>query len=316
MEKGDPRIELLGNIKYENVQVDSHPQIIFFCGGPVPNDVISCPPFYSARHFMSHHLSFSSDLKIINAESIKEWNHYAIYPNLIDFELDLAKICKLIVLFVESPGSLVELGVFSAKYDIAKKLIVFIQDKFNNKDSFIEHGPVQYLNTLDDEPDRVYWYEWEFDSDSYLIPQSIEVEKQNILEDIADKFKRIKSDDISNDSLSWISLVICDLIYLFKAVIITELKDYLLNFSINLTNKQLNQYLFCLCKLELIIERKKSNVSYYLPCVDARRFLRLPLKSGKLDSVRLGAKVTEFYLKFDGKRSRVISKVAEEQSEL
>ena len=61
----DPREDLLNNIKFDDVTIDSHPQIILLCGGPSP---ASSPPFYSARHYMSVNIQLNTTLTILNAE--------------------------------------------------------------------------------------------------------------------------------------------------------------------------------------------------------------------------------------------------------
>ncbi|MBS7790659.1 retron St85 family effector protein [Roseococcus sp. SDR] len=70
------------------------------------------------------------------------------YQDWLTFETDFAHLCEAILLFVESAGSIAELGAFSAIPPIAERLLVVIDYKYFNHDSFIRRGPVEYLRKM------------------------------------------------------------------------------------------------------------------------------------------------------------------------
>lgn len=67
------------------------------------------------------------------------------YQDWLTFETDFAHLCEAILLFVESAGSIAELGAFSAIEPIAERLVVVVDCKYFDQDSFIRRGPVEYL---------------------------------------------------------------------------------------------------------------------------------------------------------------------------
>ncbi len=47
------------------------------------------------------------------AEHYKDWSHDSIYRDLVSFERHVAELSSVIVLVLESPGSIADLGLFS-----------------------------------------------------------------------------------------------------------------------------------------------------------------------------------------------------------
>ncbi|HAY47825.1 MAG: hypothetical protein CMO04_10890 [Thalassospira sp.] len=70
------------------------------------------------------------------------------FLQLDKFEEVVAELSCCVVLFPEAPGSLVELGLFSANEKIVKRLLVVVDSGYDDgKDSFISLGPVSKVNT-------------------------------------------------------------------------------------------------------------------------------------------------------------------------
>jgi hypothetical protein len=64
------------------------------------------------------------------------------YKDWMEFEVDFAQLCQLIMLFCESEGSIAELGTFAGVEEIARKLVVIIDEVNFRSDSYITLGPV------------------------------------------------------------------------------------------------------------------------------------------------------------------------------
>ena len=64
------------------------------------------------------------------------------YKNWMEFEVDLAQLCQLIMLFCESEGSIAEFGTFANVDEIARKLVVIIDDVNFKSESYITLGPI------------------------------------------------------------------------------------------------------------------------------------------------------------------------------
>lgn len=308
----DPRADFLSKVDFSAVSIERFPKIIFFCGGECRPEY---PPYLSARHYITTFLQVKHfrDFAVKNAEDIKEWNHYNVYPDLISFETDITHICKLVVLFVESPGSLVELGLFAATESIARKLLVFIPRLYSQDNSFISLGPIKYLQDRDSSLEHVYVYDFLNDLGCYE-QTKIELDRQLIVDDILVQFgKRTRHAAADEErSKSRILLLICDLIYLFKALTITEVVNYIERLDIkNWTTKNVAQALFCLEKLDLIRIEKLSHATYYMPDEIDGLYLNYGKDVGRIDTARMSVKVTQYYAEEDKRRSRAIANAGE-----
>lgn len=117
---------------------------IFLCGGPT--DVAATHPV-SIRDAIYRELAKDKDIdrRIRVAEHYKDWSSEATYTDLVSFERHLAELSSVIVLVLESAGSIAELGLFSVIEEFKKKLLVFIETEHYRTDSFIRLGPIDYL---------------------------------------------------------------------------------------------------------------------------------------------------------------------------
>ncbi|MHA4989157.1 retron St85 family effector protein [Cetobacterium somerae] len=77
--------------------------------------------------------------------------------NLLELEKYLAKHSDLICIVCESPGSFVELGVFSTSLELKDKVLVFVNKQYEKKRSFINMGPIKHLRGISG-PNSVYYY--------------------------------------------------------------------------------------------------------------------------------------------------------------
>ena len=121
----DPRLGIIASLDLMASRVEFHDSpIVLLCGGPVPvkeRAEDADPPLRSLRHAITRH--GSSKYELFLPEEIKSWLEDGIYGNLMEFERDLASVCSLIVVVVESAGSLVELGAFSQLPEFDEQLI-------------------------------------------------------------------------------------------------------------------------------------------------------------------------------------------------
>lgn len=66
--------------------------------------------------------------------------------DLLSLENLLAKSVHAVVIIVESPGAIAELGAFSNHSELSGRLVVIVDTKYRDDRSFIILGPVRYLN--------------------------------------------------------------------------------------------------------------------------------------------------------------------------
>lgn len=67
--------------------------------------------------------------------------------SLLKLENILADSVDAIVLFPESPGSFAEIGAFSINENLAKKMVVLSNKKYEKKKSFINYGPYRLIKS-------------------------------------------------------------------------------------------------------------------------------------------------------------------------
>ncbi len=117
--------------------------VVFLCGGAISNSDENAKVFRDA--FYRTVLGAPVDYRIILAEDAEPLTTDAGYNDLLSFESDIAQVVGAILLFVESPGSLAELGAFSAISTIAPSLIAVLDEYYYNQSSFVRNGPVKFL---------------------------------------------------------------------------------------------------------------------------------------------------------------------------
>lgn len=76
--------------------------------------------------------------------------------DFVTLELLLAESVDYLIVVPESPGSFVELGMFTSDSRIIKKLICIQEEKFKIEPSFINTGPIRLLNKIDKR--KVFYY--------------------------------------------------------------------------------------------------------------------------------------------------------------
>lgn len=158
----DPRDDFFKGVNFLHIEVREYPKIAFLCGGNpelISTSQTSGQLSQSVRSCISRLLEVTyPKLRYQNAEDVKDWNSYSAYDDLIEFERDIAHICKTIVLFVESPGSLAELGSFAIIPEITEKLIVFVHSDYADSNSFVALGPLKRI--ADIAKGKIHYIAW------------------------------------------------------------------------------------------------------------------------------------------------------------
>lgn len=303
----DPREDFLSNIQFDELNVREYPKIAFLCGGNPSVLTITDSPhqyFPSIRSFISHLLSVQyTEIHYQNAEDVKDWNSYSEYEDLIEFEKDIAHLCKAIVLFVESAGSIAELGSFSVIQEVAEKLVVFVHSDYSNSTSFIALGPLKHIIASNPAEPRVHYIPWDTEEKDFGIDGVVEIVKPESMKDwglytcdaIKTALEVITQIDHTSDKYTRTkeALFIHDIIHLFKALDVDEIRHFLKYVSHEVSKKELKRSLFCLEKLGLIRPISRGNKTYYVPeNLNDSRYLSLPLE---LDTARLSVQLVDYY---------------------
>ncbi|MHC9143368.1 retron St85 family effector protein [Pseudomonas aeruginosa] len=278
---------------------------IFLCGGP--SDVTSTDPV-SIRDAIQRELVKHPDLeeRIRIAEDYKDWSHDSIYRDLVSFETHLAELSSVIVLILESPGSLTELGLFSIIDEFKKKLLVIVDSTHYQSNSFIRLGPIDFLEKNHGNSAECHrWLRGEgrrlhFDA------QAAKELQPELAEAIRLRASRPSPERLFNPTL-WLdgALLTCDLLSLCSALTLRELKAMLEALGCPRSESEIRQTLFVLERVRLISMEPKGDQRFYISRHD-KGFVRLHITDDNFDPSRFRSDLLERYEKEDKKRFRAI----------
>lgn len=128
----------------EGFNIRRQSNIVFVCGG---ND----PVKHMRKKFQGVFPDILPDHEFFEPEFAMK-NYFTlgdVIPfDISDFEELVGQLSHSIVLFPEAPGSLAETGYFSARPDLARKIILAIDVKRQKADSFISLGPAKKIQDV------------------------------------------------------------------------------------------------------------------------------------------------------------------------
>jgi hypothetical protein len=231
------------------------PPKIFLCGGPTRALVPESVRQRVIEHFLKKNVPVHD--AIIQAENFNDYFKDAIYPDLLEFEADIANIATLIIICLESPGSFVELGMFCQDENlIDKTLVIAPREEIDKKESFIYHGPLAKMLRRDKKSVVVYpWADPEKQAYEHI---------EFIGDDILARLQQVQSTKkFDPDDTGHVALLIYDIIGITYPIKKEEIQLALLALEIHPSQRTLNKLLYLLEKVGLIKYTTYSSVDYY-----------------------------------------------------
>lgn len=297
-EQRDPRSTLIAHIDIPNSRVEySNAPLVLLCGGKVkikenPDD--ADPPPASLRHaFTKATLTSPSPLgyELFRPEEITDWQSDGIFKDLMSYETELANICSLVVIILESVGSYTELGAFSQLPGMRKKLIAVCSNNFSLQTSFVNLGILRHIRESNET--GVKNYPWDINNPSSITSQTTD----DIVADIKEELEKLnKSQKIKVESGAHIVTAICGLLELFIALKEHEILSYLEQLGFDVEKEGLKRSLFLLERFRLIEQKHYSDSIFFFRGKENFHKLRLSLKDGHiLDPIRVKADCVAFY---------------------
>jgi hypothetical protein len=257
---------------------------IFLCGGPMPKP--GEPPT-SLRGFLVARLEKDKHTllpDILLAEEAAEWYHNPIsegFTNLVDLEVRIAAVSKLILLIVESPGSMTELGAFSFIDSLRRKLHAVLDRSFQDHKSFIMDGPIARIRVeSESESDSgsggFYTFKWLSRAKKpKLVARLAELESQDIIKQVIEPAinatTRPERFELSNAGHKM--LLIADLVSLGGALRLPEIVELLNGLGVDIPRKELHQHLFLLEKLDFLFKTHEGRDDYFAQADGALKFI-------------------------------------------
>lgn len=135
------------NVGETKIRRPSH--LVFLCGGPSER---GSPNAGSAREALLRALPDRERIgpaRILLAEDANRMLEASTFDNLLDLEEYIAAVVDAVLIFVESAGSICELGAFTKTDEILRKMHAFIMNEHGINPSFIVNGPLKYLENID-----------------------------------------------------------------------------------------------------------------------------------------------------------------------
>lgn len=301
----DPRQILLEKISLEKARVEfSESHIVLLCGGkvrfkerPEDDEPVRC----SLRHAITH---ASPNFETFRPEDITDWHVDGLFKNLMNFEQELAGICSLVVIVLESAGSIAELGAFSQLPDLSEKIFAIKSRDFEagaNLISFINLGILRFLKEKQDSAVRNY--PWNISAPHAIANEVVE----DIVADVSEILERIPKTTVFNGNLTThIAVLLCELASIFTAVRESEFSNYLEHFDIKISRDDLRRKLFLLERFGLLKREVYSDATFFL--IGRSKFHRLRLSSKdaavRIDAARVNVECLEFYRADPKQRNR------------
>lgn len=257
----DSIISAFDGIDSSSLKISFSSHKLFICGGEV-NAGAKFPPSFRDRFVGYTNANYEEiNRSLVLAENFKDYFKDNAYPDLLVFEDEIANISSLVILFLESPGSLVELGMFCTKPDFYKKLVIIApQSEVQAEDSFIYLGPLENIKRK--EPNSVFVYPWPSASKAEYNSNHL----YDLSETIQEKLAAIpKSHAFDSKNSGHMAFLVFEIISICYPILISEIEMALLTINIEVTNSEVNRHLYLLEKLELISLYPYSRNKYYHP---------------------------------------------------
>jgi DNA-binding transcriptional ArsR family regulator len=304
----DPRTDFIESVLLNESSLLPFDGFIFLCGGKVDaSQNLPASVRDALRREIAKHEHLESRVRL--AEDYKDWSFDSFYTDLLEFESHIAQLSAAIVLMLEAPGALAELGLFSALGHFQSKLIVFVSNHHYAESSFIRLGPIKFLeDTLGNAAECFPWVRVEFGRETTDREQLAPLQPE-LLQALEDRLKPVAGDQrIELDNWLHQALVICELVGIMSALTVTEIREYLRALGVQKTLGQVRKTLFILEKMRMVTVVARSNQRFYVSTED-REFVRWKSKSGAVDKGKSRFNIIEFYGAADKKRFLALQQV-------
>jgi hypothetical protein len=267
------------SLNLNNCKIQNRPDLLFLCGGPTAVR----GPYRSARDFFYRHLlkersAWKERIKL--AEEVNSWfEKFWLRPDrtfsdLLELENYLANLAAVIVLFVESPGSIAELGAFAASPPLLPKTLAVLNETLGFEKSFIADGPVLRIRNLNYK--HVKYYPWN--------PEKLDSAraKRKFREVVRDLTALIEQEDTDREKqltfnpeeTSHTLLLVADLIRIVGVASQSDIADYLIALNCESARSALDRHLSILRSVGFIVERRRASQTLFAFNVSLTAFVR------------------------------------------
>jgi hypothetical protein len=258
----DKALEFIDAIDLNQSKIKREEGTLFFCGGTIDKGASKPKSMREAILRTLPSRDFFSGSRIILAELAVSKLSSSKFKTLLDLEESIAALVDRVLLVVEGPGSICELGAFVKTKEIASKLLVLLASNHNNAKSFIKVGALDYFEFEHGSKNTC-----SFDWDDFTT--HVEV-KRTILDDmikyliaeLADFKKKSKFNEEKLGDKIYLTLSIC---HILRGGKISEIRRCIEQFGFTDTESEIQKHLSALEICGFITVKDHGKLKYYVP---------------------------------------------------
>lgn len=211
---------------------------------------------------------------LILPESYDDWNDFDTYSDLLLFERDLGALTNAVLIFVEAPGAIAELGAFSQIDILSQRLVIVVSENRHPKRSFISLGPIRSVQKTQNRPSSVC-----------VIPnvalKDLAVHMPVVLQTLDEKRNpNTRLVTFNKEEPQHQILLVLDFINLFTVTTIRELFILARDFGVTLGMRRLEQILFALTKTSFVSSREYGTQQYFIANKFKKTYIDFTAKTG------------------------------------
>lgn len=296
------------------IYVEPPSQLIFLCGGKTKAKSKKLLSIRDAFLKIPDNPALKGR-SILLAESVNTFHlSRPAYTNLLDFEVDFAQLCELILLFSESQGSIAELGAFSMRQELASKMLVVVRDYHLKDDSFIKLGPLKHLTaTYGDHAEFVLNDDETGIKINSIKNLDLEVLRDRLTPAINARFEVTREKTTFNPNRrGHVIKLLVGLIQIFGGLTADELVELAAGFSVAVTPDDVDRMMLCAEAAKWVKKEHRGFTNYYfsLPTDVDALVARFDKNSPIVNPIRRKDYYREHWKENDDQRFRGIVKFA------
>jgi hypothetical protein len=282
---------------------------VLLCGGEMTSIGDRPPKSMRDAFYKITDKPYLDSAELIRAEDVDvRVVQEAGYADLLEFEIELAQICDVVLLFCESIGSVAEFSSFVMVEDINRKLLVVMRNDHYHTNSFIKFGPVKRLINIDRQ--AVYLVD---DSDLNITAKSIRnIDLDTLSERLRQPIRRAlergrERETFQKDRVGHATKLATGLIQEFGALTTEEIKILLEKAGVLRSIEAITGYMLCAMTAGWVYERRKGATDlFFAKAGRPASALKFEHGSPLIDSVRRRYLIREFWKANDVDRYRGI----------
>ena len=264
-------LDFAKSLNLDHCKIKDTPDLLFLCGGPVAK--AGSEPYLSARDFFHRGLKKKPALakrvrlaEDVNARFSSAWlDRETPFSDLLEVENHIADLSSATVLFVESPGSIAELGAFAVSDNLRRKTLVILNDSHFTERSFIGDGPVRRLQN--ENKHHVLRYRWDPDN---LNSKATLLELGEIAGNITSFIEerdtgQAEQVQFQREQVSHVLLLVADLVWFLGVALRSDIAKCLDVFNMEGSSATANRYLRILESVDLVKRDHRYKYTFYVP---------------------------------------------------